>query len=139
MWYMGGIHNNKEWDLNWERLLPRVWGYNKRSDIMEVDVTEFRVCYYLMNYNYLGRSGWMLNDKRWWKRMRNWCRGLEYQLTAPTLWEEIIFRKPAWFGVRIALQVAEVSESFIWKRKWLWVLENRIRTRSEPSSRRNEG
>ena len=38
-------HDNKEWDLNWEHLFPRVLGYKKKSDIKEVDDREFRVVY----------------------------------------------------------------------------------------------
>ena len=47
-WYMGGRRDNKEWDLHWENLLPRVSGY-KRSDIKEANITESRV--YLLSFN----------------------------------------------------------------------------------------
>ena len=43
VWYKGENCDNKEWDLNYKNPLPRVSGYWRVSDIMEVDVTEFRV------------------------------------------------------------------------------------------------
>ena len=46
LWYLREKCDTKKWDLNWERPLPRVLGYKRRSDIKEVDVMEFRV--YLM-------------------------------------------------------------------------------------------
>ncbi len=34
---------NKEWNLNYKRPLPRVWGYWRVSDIMRVEIMEFSV------------------------------------------------------------------------------------------------
>ena len=43
-WYMGRKHDNKEWDINWEHLFPKVSRLIKiRRDIKEVDITECRV------------------------------------------------------------------------------------------------
>ena len=42
-WYMGGKPDNKEWGLNGEPPLHMVLGYNRRSDIKEANITEFRV------------------------------------------------------------------------------------------------
>ena len=33
----------KEWDLNWEHPFPRVSGYERRSDIKKVEITEITV------------------------------------------------------------------------------------------------
>lgn len=73
---MGAKHDSKERGLNWEHGFSRVWGFKRRSDIKEIDITEFRVFYYLMYNNYLVRSGWILNDERSWQRMKKRCRGL---------------------------------------------------------------
>ena len=40
---MGEKCDNKERDLDYERLFPRVLGCLRVCDIMEVDITEFRV------------------------------------------------------------------------------------------------
>jgi hypothetical protein len=40
---MKEIHDNKDWDLNWECSFPRGFRYKRRSDIKEVDISEFRV------------------------------------------------------------------------------------------------
>jgi hypothetical protein len=40
MWYMGGNHDNKEWDLNQKHPFPKVLGYKRWSDIKEVNITE---------------------------------------------------------------------------------------------------
>lgn len=40
---MGGKYDNKEWDLDWENLFPRVSGYERMSDIKEVEITEIKV------------------------------------------------------------------------------------------------
>lgn len=43
---MGGNHDNKERDSNWDHPFPRKLGYYKRrSDIKEVDITKFIVSY----------------------------------------------------------------------------------------------
>jgi hypothetical protein len=42
-WYMGGKRDNKEWDFNWEHSFPRILEYERKSDIKEVDIMEFRV------------------------------------------------------------------------------------------------
>ena len=42
-WYMGGKRDNEEWHLNWEHPFPKVSRYKRRSDIKEVDITEFGV------------------------------------------------------------------------------------------------
>ena len=41
--YKGEKRDNKERDLNYEHLFPKVLGYLKVCDIMEVGLTEFRV------------------------------------------------------------------------------------------------
>ena len=46
-WYMEWNCDNKEWNLNWEHVFPKICEY-KRSDIKEVDSTEFRVCISLL-------------------------------------------------------------------------------------------
>lgn len=40
---MGGKRNNSECDLNGDHLYPRVSGYERRSDIKDVNIMEFRV------------------------------------------------------------------------------------------------
>ena len=35
--------DNKKWDLNYEHPFPRVLGYKRVYDIMEVDIMKFRV------------------------------------------------------------------------------------------------
>ena len=39
MWYMGEERDDKDWDLIWEYPFPRAFGYKRRSDIKEVDIT----------------------------------------------------------------------------------------------------
>ena len=41
-WGGGGGCDNKEWDLNWDHPFPEVLGYNRREDIKEIDITEFK-------------------------------------------------------------------------------------------------
>jgi hypothetical protein len=40
---MGGKRDNKEWDFNQEHSFPRILEYERKSDIKEVDIMEFRV------------------------------------------------------------------------------------------------
>ena len=42
-WCKGEKGDNKEWELNYAHPFPRVSGYQRVSDIMEVDISEFRV------------------------------------------------------------------------------------------------
>jgi hypothetical protein len=42
-WYKGEKFDNKEWDLNYKYSFPRVPGYQRVCDIMEVDIMEFKV------------------------------------------------------------------------------------------------
>lgn len=39
---MGGKHDDKKWDINWEHLFPKV-SDKRNNDIKDVDFKEFRV------------------------------------------------------------------------------------------------
>ena len=49
---MGEKCDNKEWDLNYEHLFPRVSWYKSVIVIMEVDITEFRVYFHYSQVNW---------------------------------------------------------------------------------------
>ena len=56
--------DKKEWDLNWEHPFPRVSRYKTRSDIKEVDITEFKVyiridARYVSSQHYIQRWIWL--------------------------------------------------------------------------------
>ena len=56
--YMGGKHDNKEWDVKWVCSLE-FWNIWKMSDIKEVDVTKFKV------YRWPIRLLWVLAHIKW--------------------------------------------------------------------------
>ena len=123
---MGGKPDNEEWDLNWEPPLHRVSRYKRRSDIKEVDITEFRVWIASTIHSW---KIWatcfdlFVNTKhkvfttplRWWEKLESlegWRDGRirshgPQRTCIPKSHSEMFSKDPPW-------------DSYIFQDKWLW-------------------